>query len=285
METHSIKNNQLSISVNTFGAELCSVKNKEGEELIWQADKGIWARHAPVLFPIVGKLKNNHFNFDNKTYSLPQHGFARDNEFVLLEESENVLEFELTATEETLINYPFHFSLRIRYELNGSTLKTKYIVFNPNNSILPFSIGAHPGFNFNLIDDAYLEFKNKTELTIQKLSNGLVSNETYSIPLQNGILKLSPDLFLNDALVLKNTQINEVLLCSEKSKRQVKLHCQNWPFFGIWTKKDNTDFVCLEPWHGVTDGINADGSIMEKEGIIVLESNRSFETEFGLDFV
>src|SRR3954471_17208221 len=140
METQSIKNNSLSILVHHKGGELCSVKNKAGEEFIWQADKSTWARHAPVLFPIVGKLRNDNYNFNGKNYSLAQHGFARDKEFILVERTDSVLEFELTASEESLQVYPFHFSLRIRYELNGNKIKVSYTVFNPNNFEMVFSI-------------------------------------------------------------------------------------------------------------------------------------------------
>ncbi len=276
MAVHSISNQLISISVNSFGAELISLKSNN-IELLWQADKTVWPRHAPVLFPIVGKLSN-----DRKS-PLKQHGFARDKEFVLVEQKDSCLEFELTANEETLAIYPFHFSLRIRFELETNGVKMKYIVFNPAGEILPFSIGAHPGFNCKRItgenlEDFYLEFDHKKELTAEKLNDGLLNGENYSVKLIESKLPLSANLFNNDALVFKNKQIEKVKLCSLRSKTQIILNCKNWPYFGIWSKKGSDAFVCLEPWYGITDSVNAKGNFKDKEGIVKLEAYRSFET-------
>ena len=164
MAVHQLENSLLSVSVNSFGAELASLKNNLQEELIWQADKTIWPRHAPVLFPVVGKLKNNLFSYQNKEYTLPQHGFARDKEFILIHKCENKLEFELTSNKESLLLYPFHFSLIISYTLIENKLNTSYKIFNPDANELLFSIGAHPGFNCRrteneAISDYELEFE------------------------------------------------------------------------------------------------------------------------------
>ncbi len=148
MGSFQIQNNLLSIKVNSFGAELCSVFSKETDiEYIWQADKTIWARHAPNLFPIVGKLKEGEFLYESHAYKLSQHGFARDNEFICIEQTENHLLFELTESEQTLQHYPFHFSFQIGYKLIGNKLETSYSVFNTDTNDLYFSVGAHPAFN------------------------------------------------------------------------------------------------------------------------------------------
>ncbi len=286
MPTHSIFNKNISISVNSLGAELVSLKSST-TELLWQGDKSIWARFAPVLFPIVGKLKDNEFTHNGTVYNLPQHGFARDSEFVLIEESENVLEFELTANEDTLLIYPFHFSLRIRYELQTNGVDLKYLVFNPDNKELLFSLGAHPGFNCKRVEgesleDFYIEFENKKELVLEKLSNGLLSGQTSVLKLENSCLKLNSQLFESDALVLKNTQIEKVNLSSTKSKSKIILTCKDWPYFGIWTKKGSDAFVCLEPWYGIADNLNTDKNLESKPGIIRLQANRNFKSEFTI---
>lgn len=287
MAVYSVSNKKLSVTVNSLGAELISLKSNT-TELLWQADKTIWSRHAPVLFPIVGKLKDNKFKHNNAEYNLSQHGFARDKEFTLIEQSETILEFELTANEETLEIYPFHFSLRIRYELNDATLAVKYLVFNPDKTDLLFSIGAHPGFNCRRLEgetlnDFYLEFKSNNHLTIEKLNDGLLSGETSIIKLDSGKLKLNAELFENDALVFKNTQIEEIKLCSTKSKQQIKLNCKNWPYFGIWSKKGSDAFVCLEPWYGITDSLNSEGDLTKREGIIKLECANKKEFNFNIE--
>lgn len=286
MVVHSISNKRLSISVNTFGAELTSLKSSS-TELLWQADKTVWPRHAPVLFPIVGKLNENKFKYKGSEFNLSQHGFARDKEFTLIEQSENVLEFELTANEETLEFYPFHFSLRIRYELNDSTLTTKYLVFNPDKADLLFSIGAHPGFNCKRIEgeslkDFYLEFNKPDKLVIEKLSDGLLSGATSELKPESGKLQLSLATFDNDALVFKNSQIEEIKLCSLKSKIKIIFRCKGWPYFGIWSKKGSDAFVCLEPWFGIADSVAYNGEFSIKEGIIKLNPYAKWENSFSV---
>jgi galactose mutarotase-like enzyme len=289
MSLHHLRNNSLSITVNSLGAELCSVKKPDGTECMWQAQKDIWPRHAPVLFPVVGKLNNDKYTFEGQSYSLSQHGFARDMEFIPVEESSSVLEFELVPNEISFSKYPFHFSLRIRYELEENTVKVMYIVLNPNNSNLFFSIGAHPGFNCKTkagetLNDYHIEFSNKKPLVAQRLRDGLVSDETYTVETTNGVLALSPELFANDALVFKNTQIEELTLLSKRTGNKLSLMCKNWPYFGIWSKKGCNDFVCLEPWYGIADKPGFKGELNQKEGIINLQEHQTFKSEFSITF-
>ncbi len=290
MAVLQIQNNLLSIKVNSFGAELCSVLSLETDiEYIWQADKTIWARHAPNLFPIVGKLKDGEFFYKSNSYKLPQHGFARDNEFICIEQSDDYLLFELTASEQTLQQYPFHFNLQIEYKLIENKLETSYSVFNPDNCDLYFSVGAHPAFNCPLqksesFTDYELIFPNKNSLTITTLNDGLITSQTKQVELNNNKLNVSKQLFDNDALVFMNTQIDEVQLVSNKTKHGVSLESKNWPYFGIWTKKDTKKFVCLEPWYGIADSDIANGNITEKTGIIKLATEQHYQCFFDLLF-
>ena len=232
---------------------------------------------------MVGKLKENLFRYNNTEYRLGQHGFARDMEFALIRKTENLLEFELTASEETLKFYPFHFSLRISYELENQRVKVSYRVFNPDKSDLFFSIGAHPGFKCLNLMDSYLEFDKKAELVCEKLSAGLLSGETYKLKLEDGRLQLSTQLFNNDALVFKNKQVEKVRLCSSKSNTKITLGCKDWPYFGIWAKKDSDHFVCLEPWFGIADSVNVGGEINKKEGILCVKPYSFWENSFSLE--
>lgn len=287
MPAYSISNNSISITVNSLGAELVSLK-KSNTEILWQADKSIWNRSAPVLFPVVGKLKDNRFIYNNASFHMPQHGFARDEEFVLIGKENNVLEFELTASEHTLSLFPFHFSLRIRYELNANSLNIKYLVFNPESKSMWFSIGAHPGFNCKRVteeslNDYYLEFDNKKEITFEKLDNGLLSGQTSVLKLENSRLRLSRELFDNDALVLKNNQVEKVTLSSSKSKERIILNCKDWPYFGIWCKTCCDAFVCLEPWYGIADSVNSNHQLSGKEGIIELQPYSTFTSVFSIE--
>ena len=177
MPVFELQNTLLSVKVKSFGAELCSVISKETSiEYIWQADETVWARHAPNLFPIVGKLKDGEYQYQSKTYRLPQHGFARDNEFICVEHTDDYLLFELTASDKTLVNYPFHFCFQVGYKLIDNKVVTSYSVFNPDSCDLYFSVGAHPAFNCplqknELFEDYELVFNDKSKLTINTLNH------------------------------------------------------------------------------------------------------------------
>ena len=285
---HQLTSNQLRVIVNNAGAEIISVKNEDGLEYIWQSNKTIWARHAPVLFPIVGKLKENSFLFDQQSYFLSQHGFARDLDFVLIECTSSSCVYELTSTPETKKNYPFDFTFHIRYQLQNNTLITRYTIINPSSEAIYFSVGAHPGFNCPLMpnekyEDYYLEFETSTLVT-SLLNNGLITDAKSAIALQDNKLFLSPSLFQNDALVFENNQINRVSLCSSVSEHRVTLNCKHWPYFGIWTKKDCSEFICLEPWYGIADRTGCKQLLEKKEGIIKLEAKRQFSCDFSIIF-
>jgi len=290
MSIYHLKNNELTVKVNSFGAELSSVFSIENNiEYIWQAKPEIWPRHAPHLFPIVGKLKDSCYIFLNKNYQLPQHGFARDNEFKCIEQHETSLTFELKASDETLKIFPFDFSLKINYTLIENKLLTNYEVFNPDSSELYCSIGAHPAFNCPLqqdesFNDYSILFPDKKELVINTLHEGLIKNETKTQILNNNKLSVSKSLFDNDALVFMNSQIEKISLVSEKTSHGVTMECFNWPFFGIWTKKNTEYFICLEPWHGIADAESSDFNFKNKTGIMTLAPQEKFYCSFNMIF-
>ncbi len=290
MSVFQLQNNDLTIKVKSFGAELCSVfSSKNNIEYIWQARQELWPRNAPNLFPIVGKLKDNSFSYLNNNYQLPQHGFARDSDFICVEETESKLTFELTANEETLKHYPFHFSLQISYTLTDNNLITSYKIFNPSNSEIYFSVGAHPAFNCPLqtsetFEDYNLIFPTKNELVINTLNDGLIKNNTKTISLNENKLKVSKTLFDNDALVFMNSQIENVSLISNKTKHGVTMKCTNWPFFGIWTKKNSEKFICLEPWFGIADSETTNSNFTNKKGVIKLLPEQNFDCSFSILF-
>lgn len=283
-----LTSSELKVIINHKGAELCSVTNKNNIEFIWQADKDVWPRHAPVLFPIVGKLKGDQAFYEGKTCSLSQHGFARDLDFVLISSSESACTFRLKASSETINKYPFEFIFEISYQLNNSELTTTYKVKNPDSSPLLFSVGAHPGFNCPLssdetFEDYFLEFETNT-LNQTLLQDGLLSETTTSLNLNNNQLPISVALFDKDALVFENNQINRISLRSKKSKHSVTMNCEGWPYFGIWSKKENNRFVCLEPWQGVADSINSMHQFSDKKGILTLDPGEEYICSFSCTF-
>jgi len=288
---YTLNSEALCLRVNSMGAELNSVQNKSGFEYIWQADPAVWQRHAPVLFPIVGKLNNNRYTYRQNNYSLTQHGFARDQEFSLVYQNEKELMFELKSGENTKTIYPFDFCLQLGYVLQKSALICSYNVKNTGSNTLLFSIGAHPGFNVehsqNGAEGPYLEFE-KDELLVTQLNAGLLSDTKRRLALPNKRLDVCSELFEKDALVMENNQINALSLCLNMDGRKVEMSCADWPYFGIWSKPSPKNgainFVCLEPWQGIADAENHNGNLENKKGILHLESGKSFVASFELRF-
>lgn len=284
----SLSNSFLRVEIAAKGAELCSVKSNGGVEYLWQASEAVWARHAPVLFPIVGKLKNNTYYFENTSYELPQHGFARDMMFDAVQTSETEIVFTLTSTAQTQQNYPFQFLFKISYRLNNNSIVVNYTVKNADTKALYYSVGAHPGFNCPLLpnekfSDYYLQFE-RSEFEITLLQEGLLSQSKKPLVVQKGVLPLNHTLFDNDALIFEGNQINAVELCSTSNKHKVRIECKNWPYFGIWSKKGSSNFVCLEPWYGIADSFGTDQQFIGKKGIQCLQLGQIAEHSFEMSF-
>jgi galactose mutarotase-like enzyme len=287
MNVH-LQSSMLSVTIKPLGAELCSVKNTKGTEYIWQAQKDIWPRHAPVLFPIVGKLKNDSYTYQDQSFKLPQHGFARDLPFHLISSDESACTFRLKATQASKRTYPFDFILDITYKLQQNRLETVYRVQNPSSGPIYFSIGAHPGFNCPLLageswEEYYLQFETKEpEQTL--LQNGLLSGQKNKLQLPEGKLYLSAALFDKDALVFEKGQISSISLVSSASGARLSMHCPNWPNFGIWSKAGHKNFICLEPWQGIADEATNNGQLEHKKGIQTLAPQYTFTCSFTTIF-
>jgi galactose mutarotase-like enzyme len=285
---YSLSTDNLKVIINSFGAEICSVRNTNDLEFIWQAKKDVWARHAPVLFPIVGQLKDNHYFIKDNSYQLHKHGFARDSEFELLSNNPSSLRFGLSQNDETKVSYPYDFNFEIAYELNGSTLTTLYKVINPSNESMYFSVGGHPGFvcpltSSETFEDYYFEFES-SNLRVTELNNGLRKNTKKDLHLAKNKLFLSETLFDNDALVFENNQVNKISLRSLKSAHNITLECHNWPYFGIWSKERCKEYVCMEPWYGVADSESSNQDFIQKDGIIKLDPQKEFNCSFAVTF-
>lgn len=270
----TLENDILRVKIHPRGAELHSVfSSAKKNEYIWQADEKIWPRHAPLLFPFVGKLRNNRFRYQGKEYSVSQHGFARDKDFTLSEKEGNRVLFELGADEKTLEQYPFHFLLQVEYFLQVNALEITCTVLNPGNEKMYFSIGAHPGFSCKPgnLADCYLEFEKEENTQRYYVKEGLISNETENFVTEQKKFFLSDQIFMRDAIVLKNLQSHSVYLRNKKNKSCIRYSWgEEFNFFGIWSKPGTDEFVCLEPWAGIADGENFSGELEQKVGIITL---------------
>jgi galactose mutarotase-like enzyme len=278
-----LKNQNLTIKINPNGAELTSLFNNENQtEYIWNADPAFWGKSSPVLFPIVGSLKENSYCFEEQEYTLPRHGFARDSVFIVEKSDETHATFLLTYDENTLKVYPFKFEFRLIYSLENDTLNVTYFVRNIGENKLYFSVGGHPAFTVPLsentsYDDCYLEF-NKTE-TFKRwglTSDGLIETQPFDFLIDTNKLALTKELFYDDAIVFKNLESTSVILKSDKTNRQLKFDFEGFPYLGIWAAKE-ADFVCIEPWCGIADAANHHQELTEKEGIICLDLGETFE--------
>lgn len=284
----NISSEYISVDVDQDGAEIQSLKDLEtGIEYIWQADSKFWDRHAPLLFPFVGKLKDDKFRVGNKYYSMFRHGFARDLEFEILEHKKDELTLRLDYSEETLKVYPFRFSLTVNYKVYGPKLFAKFKVENRDVKEMFFSIGSHPAFNIPLksgtLEDYYIEFEQEEPNGAYYLQEGLI-NFDYKDDrtIYDGKkIHLSEKLFENDALVFRDPVSSSVKLKNIHDKHEIELYINGAPFLGIW-KKPNAGFVCIEPWHGVADYIFSDHDLLKKEGIITLDKAETFSTEYQI---
>jgi galactose mutarotase-like enzyme len=280
---YTIENETLRVQVNPMGAELSSLFNKSLElEYIWSGDPKYWGKKSPVLFPIVGALKDNQYFFNGKYYSMNRHGFAREKIFTVIHQSPSSINFELISDEDTLQVYPFEFNFSIIYTLSPSKLSVSYQVKNRGKEMMYFSVGGHPAFRLPLsnqlvYDDYYLSF-NKIELADRWpiSEQGLIESASVSLLENSNHLKLSKSLFYKDAIVFKGLASDEVQIRSDLHPGGLRFSFKEFPYLGIWAAKE-ADFICIEPWCGIADSVDSTQVLTEKEGIIYLNAGEVFE--------
>ena len=288
-----LENELLRVEIDSFGAELKSVKSKStNQEYMWQGDPAFWGRTSPVLFPFVGRLKNDSFLHGGKTYTMKQHGFARDMEHQLLSKTDTSINFKLVTCEETLKNFPFSFVLNIGYELVGNELKVLWEVCN--NSVdkhMHFGIGAHPAFNCPIHNEdskvGYkLYFAGLDELHHygNSLETGLCLDEDLVLPLENNRATITPDFFDRSTYIAEGNQTGEIGLEDPDGNRILTV-LFDMPLFGIWSPEGkNAPFVCIEPWYGRCDREDFEGTLKARAFDNSLEAGEKFNTSYTIRF-
>jgi galactose mutarotase-like enzyme len=278
-----ISNGILTATINLLGAEITSLSDYN-REYIWHGDPKYWSKHSPILFPIVGALKNNSYIYEGKVYALNRHGFARDNIFSIEAHAESRAVFLLSTNNDTMVMYPFNFELEIAYVLIEKSLEVTYTVRNKGNKNMPFAIGGHPAFALQKKFGNYsLKFEKDEALVSRQLQDNLITPSGITIETENGILPLDYKLFENDALVFTGLQSRSVELL-EDSKPLLRISFEKMPHMGIWTKI-NAPFICIEPWQGYADTVNATGNLVEKEGIIILQPEEEYSTGYSIQIL
>ncbi len=280
-----IKNKELSAIIDSFGAQLKSLKdNENGTEYLWSASPKYWGKTSPVLFPFIGVLKNNSFQYKGKNYAMTRHGFARDMEFELREQGEDYLILGLKATEKTLESYPFLFDFELEHRLENKRLKVLWHIKNEGENTMYFSVGGHPAFacppgEEGKRTDCFVKFEEKDEIVVTEIDmeKGLVTGQKHSMSLEQGILPISEDLFAHDALVLENHQCHAVELCDQKKQPYIRVEFDA-PLVGVWSVADSSaSYVCIEPWYGRCDSVDFEGEIKERDWTNELEPGEVFE--------
>lgn len=288
-----LENENLTVEIDSFGAEIKSVKSrKDGREYMWNGDKKFWGRTSPVLFPFVGSCKNKEYSFGGKIYAMKQHGFARDNEHVLVSKTENEIWFRFESSSETKENYPFDFVLKIGYLLKGNSVKVMWAVENPSaEENLYFSIGAHPAFMCDFSDGGYSVQFSKNGKSLENISyhglneaTGLALHENLSIALKDGCAELTSGFFDRCALIFEKEQADKVSLLSKDGTRFVTVSF-DMPLFALWSPEGkHAPFVCIEPWCGRCDMEDFAGTLEEREYSRTLQPGKAFNQEYTVEF-
>ena len=282
----------LKIQTKKEGAELTSIKQNDKEMLFQGAqvlDKNgnaFWKRQAPILFPIVGQLKNSKTEIEGKTYEMSQHGFARDMKFEEISKTENEHHYMLKYNEETLKKYPYKFELHVIYEIEKDTLIVTYKVKNVDEKSIYFGLGGHPAFNCDYSNGEYeIAFsENEDEIEFLKLKDGLIDTEIADNILEDNKIYLKENTFDNDAVIMKNIKSNKVVLQNHKTKKKIlEFDFTGFPYLALWSKK-GAPFVCIEPWQNTADRIDSTQIYKDKENIIKLEKNKEFECKYSIKF-
>ncbi len=262
---------QLSAAINPLGAELTHLRDAEGRELMTDADPAFWTGHAPLLFPIIGRVNHDTLRIDGTDYPMQQHGFARRSTFTLVDHSDAHAVFLLEDSAETRASYPFAFALRVTYTITDATLDVAVSIENRGGDVLPASFGFHPAFAWPLPyglprADHRIVFAEDEPEPVRELVDGAIIAEHRVSPLDGRTLALTDALFERDALIWDKLQSRSVRYGAPTGP-QLRVDFPLMPMLGIWTKP-GAAFVCIEPWHGIADPAGFSGDIRDKPGIV-----------------
>lgn len=278
----TIRNDALTVVINPFGAELHSIQDKSGQELLWQGDPSVWSGRAPILFPVAGSFRNLQYRYKGVTYDMPQHGFARKREFRVAAQSESSASFILDSKED---NYPFDYCLTATYALDGSSLRVTYTVENKGENTMYYGIGSHEAYACpEGIEHYHLEFPDDETLTNHLLTGPQRNYETSETPLNNHCLALSPDLYTAiDTLVFPELKSRSVTLRKNDGSRFVRVDFEGMDNLLLWQKM-GAKYFCIEPWTHAPEFIDHDGDITRKPGVRMLKQGESEDLTHTITF-
>lgn len=284
----TINSNGICANIDSLGAQLSSIQNGEGTEYLWQPDPKYWAGQAPVLFPIVGALRDGKTEIEGNIYEMKRHGFARGMEFALVEQQENKAVYSLRANEETREKYPFDFELRIVYTVENGSLTNEYVVINHDNRPMPFVVGGHPAFLCPIteeesFEDYVVEFDQAetADCPAVNMKTGLIDFGNRRRVLDNEkTISLRHDLFYQDALIFDALKSRKVSLYSKRSGKGVEMEFPGFDYLGVWSAANDAPFVALEPWVGCATCEDEDNVMENKRNMQVLQPGDTYSVAF-----
>jgi galactose mutarotase-like enzyme len=287
----TIRNGTWGAKISEAGAELKSLADlSTGQEYMWQADPAWWAGTAPVLFPVIGGLKDGSYNFEGRQYKLPSHGFARGSEFSVSRAGADSAELTLSASPTTREMYPFDFALKVSFALERAGLAVRYEVTNTGTGRMFFSIGSHPAFNLpfagGTLENYYVLFEKEEELVRWFFKDGMVeAGKTEEVFDNARLISIGRATFDQGIMIFKHPASREFTIANSRNSRAIKVATEGVPYLGIWSKPGGAPFLCIEPWHGIPDMSDTSGNLAEKEGIMTLEPRAVYATGYRVEIL
>ena len=289
---YTIKNDKIEVSVEDLGAQMRSIKDAEGKEYLWQGDENYWNGSAPNLFPYIARLTEGKYILKGRTYEMPKHGFLRNSVLKLKEKTQTKMVFSLTDSEETYKMYPYHFEIKVKYELFENELKVSYNVANKDKKVMYFGVGGHPGFQVPVekelsFEDYFIEFAKGTDMKRVGMSEDcFVTGKDEAFPLEeNRRLYLHHNLFDDDAIILKDAP-SKVVLASEKGSARIEMETSHLEYLGIWHKPaSDAPYVCIEPWSSLPSKKDIIEDLEKQDNLVSLKPDGYYTGFFKVKIV
>lgn len=289
---YTIKNDKIEVSVEDLGAQMRSIKDATGKEYLWQEDEKYWNGSAPNLFPYIARLTEGKYILKGRTYEMPKHGFLRNSVLKLKEKTQTKMVFSLTDSEETYKMYPYHFEIKVKYELFENELKVSYNVANKDKKVMYFGVGGHPGFQVPVekelsFEDYFIEFAKGTDVKRVGMSEDcFVTGKDEAFPLEeNRRLYLHHNLFDDDAIILKDAP-SKVVLASEKGSARIEMETSHLEYLGIWHKPaSDAPYVCIEPWSSLPSKKDIIEDLEKQDNLVSLKPDGYYTGFFKVKIV
>ena len=289
---YTIKNDKIEVSVEDLGAQMRSIKDATGKEYLWQGDEKYWNGSAPNLFPYIARLTEGKYILKGRTYEMPKHGFLRNSVLKLKEKTQTKMVFSLIDSEETYKMYPYHFEIKVKYELFENELKVSYNVANKDKKVMYFGVGGHPGFQVPVekelsFEDYFIEFAKGTDMKRVGMSEDcFVTGKDEAFPLEeNRRLYLHHNLFDDDAIILKDAP-SKVVLASEKGSARIEMETSHLEYLGIWHKPaSDAPYVCIEPWSSLPSQKDIIEDLEKQDNLVSLKPDGYYTGFFKVKIV